>query len=234
MRKEYTINELAGVLGCSRTAIVKKIKPDGDNPGIERYKNRYEVVMSNGVKAILLDDSELEHEKACSRGVKNVSNNGYNNAESDDVIDIEPEKEIFSAETVLSFTERYIKDFKTFQETTYNEMRNLAKERDEAKSQIYLLTDSEKRKEDALMQSLSENVVLKKRNTMLTVALGVAVIVLACFITFCVTYVTSRSTVTEPVNTVDVTPGMNPDIKKEPSLQPVVVQPKKAAKKARH
>lgn len=162
MRKEYSINDLAQILGCSRTAIVKKIKPDGDNPGVERYKNRYDVVISNGIKAILLDEQELEAEKACSRGFKTVTNNGVNSVESNDIIDIEPEKEKISASEVLNFTERYIKDFKTFQETTYNEMRNLAKERDEAKSQIYLLTDSEKRKEDALIQTLSENVTLKK------------------------------------------------------------------------
>ena len=44
MRKAYVIRELQEILGVSRTAIVKKIKSDDDNPVIRRYKNRYEVV----------------------------------------------------------------------------------------------------------------------------------------------------------------------------------------------
>lgn len=204
MRKEYTINELAQILGCSRTAIVKKIKVDSVNPSIERYKNRYDVVMSNGIKAILLDDYEIEQEKACSRGAKTVINNGYKSAEDEDIIDIEPEKNKISASEVLNFTERYISEFKTFQETTYNEIKNLTRERDEAKNQIYLLTDSEKRKEDALVQTLSENTTLKKRNTMLSVALGVALTVLICFITFYITYTTLHNTITQPVDTPEI------------------------------
>lgn len=204
MRKEYTINELAQILGCSRTAIVKKIKVDSVNPSIERYKNRYDVVISNGIKAILLDDYEIEQEKACSRGAKTVINNGYKSAEDEDIIDIEPEKNKISASEVLNFTERYISEFKTFQETTYNEIKNLTRERDEAKNQIYLLTDSEKRKEDALVQTLSENTTLKKRNTMLSVALGVALTVLICFITFYITYTTLHNTITQPVDTPEI------------------------------
>ncbi len=228
MRKEYSINELAQILGCSRTAIVKKIKSDSDNPGVERYKNRYDVVISNGIKAILLDEQELEAEKACSRGFKTVANNGVNQAVNNDIIDIEPENENISISEVLNFTERYIKDFKTFQETTYNEMRNLAKERDEAKSQVYLLTDSEKRKEDALMQTLSENVTLKKRNTMLTVAVCVITLVLVGFITFYITFLTLHKTVEEPVKTFEETVIQ----KKEPAQQEII-QPAAQARKKR-
>lgn len=68
MRKEYTINELTEIFGCSRTAIVKKIKPDENNPVIKRYKGVYDVVTSNGSIAILFDDEDLEHEKSLSRG----------------------------------------------------------------------------------------------------------------------------------------------------------------------
>lgn len=203
MRKEYTINELAHILGCSRTAIVKKIKVDGVNPSIERYKNRYDVVISNGIKAILLDDYEIEQEKACSRGAKTVVNNGYKSVEDEEIIELEAEKNNITASEVLNFTERYISEFKTFQETTYNEIRNITRERDEAKNQIYLLTDSEKRKEDALIQTQAENTTLKKRNTMLTVALSIVISVLICFVTFYITYTTLHNTVAQPVETVE-------------------------------
>lgn len=222
MRKEYTINELAHILGCSRTAIVKKIKVDSVNPSIERYKNRYDVVISNGIKAILLDDYEIEQEKACSRGAKTVVNNGYKSVEDEDVIDVEPEKNNISASEVLNFTERYISEFKTFQENTYNEIKNLTRERDEAKNQIYLLTDSEKRKEDALVQTLSENTTLKKRNTMLSVALGVVVTVLVGFVTFYITYITLHNTLAQPHDTTEV--------KKDLPQQEMVKEPQKNVK----
>ena len=122
MRKEYSINELAQILGCSRTAIVKKIKPDGDNPGVERYKNRYDVVISNGIKAILLDENELEQEKACSRGFKTVTNNGVNQVESEAVNDVEPEKEKNVSSELYNFTERYIDNLKTLHQHMYNEV----------------------------------------------------------------------------------------------------------------
>lgn len=230
MRKEYTIRELTEILGCSRTAIVKKIKEDSVNPSIKRYKNRYDVVMSNGQMAILLDDEDLEEEKRLSRGSSNVMNNSSNTVQTDDFIDIEPEKEQNSTSDVISFTERYINEFKTFQETTYNEMRNLASERDTYKNQILLLEDSEKRKESALMETIAENVTLKKHRTMLTVALGIITLVLASFVTFYVTYMTLHNTIAEPEQNVieNVAPAI--EQKKEPAPQ---AEPKKSVKPAK-
>lgn len=198
MRKEYTIKELTLILGCSRTAIVKKIKEDSANPSIKRYKNRYDVVMSNGQMAILLDDEDLEQEKMLSRGASNVINNGDNIGETDDFVDIEPEKEKNTTNDIILFTERYINEFKTFQETTYNEMRNLASERDTYKNQILLLEDSEKRKDEAYHKITAENVTLRKHRTMLTVLLSVITLVLVGFVTFYVTYMMLRETAMTP------------------------------------
>ena len=183
MKKEYTINQLASILGCSRTAIVKKIKPDENNPVIKRYRGRYEVVSTAEGMAILLDDIELEHEKRMSKGVNNVSNNtGYAGKDSD-IIDIEPEKEPQPSNVYMEFTNRYIEQFTTLQKEMYNEL----KERD---NQILLLTTSEKTKEQEYLRTQAENKTLKSRNTILTVILGVMLTVLICFITFGITYMT--------------------------------------------
>lgn len=215
MRKEYTIRELTEILGCSRTAIVKKIKEDSVSPSVKRYKNRYDVVMSNGQMAILLDDEDLEQEKMLSRGSSNVINNGSNTVQTDDFIDIEPEKEQNTSNELYNFTERYIEKFETFQKETYNELRNVLKERDDYAKQVYLLEDSEKRKESALMETLAENVTLKKHKTMLTVALGVVLLVLVSFITFYVTYMTLHETAMTPEEL---------EIKKNQPVQQEIVQ----------
>ena len=144
MRKEYLINDLAAILGCSRTAIAKKIAEDKET-GIERYKNRYDVVIYKGQLAILLDDEDLENEKSMSRGFKNVARNHSNTATNDEVIDIEPIQQENNAETVLNLTERYIKELKTFQETTYNELKNLSETKNNLEKQVLLLEDSQRR-----------------------------------------------------------------------------------------
>lgn len=187
MRKEYLINDLATILGCSRTAIAKKIVEDKET-GKKRYKNRYDVVMYKGQLAILLDDEDLENEKSMSRGFKNVARNHNNTAKNEDVIDIEPIQQENNAETVLNFTERYIKELKTFQETTYNELKNLSETKNNLEKQVLLLEDSQKRGLEEFQKTRAENVTLKHRNTMLTVALGVVITLLMCFITFYITF----------------------------------------------
>lgn len=193
MRKEYLINDLAEILGCSRTAIVKKIVEDKET-GIRRYRNRYDVVMYKGQQAILLDDEDLENEKSMSRGYKNVTRNVNNHATNDDVIDVEPIKQEINAETVLNFTERYINELKTFQETTYNEFKTLSETKNNLEKQVLLLEDSQKRSDEEYLKTKSENVTLKRRNTILTVVLGVVITLLMCFITFYITYRTSQDT----------------------------------------
>ena len=201
MRKEYLINDLAAILGCSRTPIAKKIAEDKET-GIKRYKNRYDVVMYKGQLAILLDDEDLENEKNMSRGFKNVARNHSNTVTNDDVIDVEPIQQENNAETVLSFTERYIKELKTFQETTYNELRNLSETKNNLEKQVLLLEDSQKRGIEEFQKTRAENVTLKRRNMMLTVALGVVITLLMCFITFYITFVSLHNTNCNVVETV--------------------------------
>lgn len=201
MRKEYLINDLAAILGCSRTAIAKKIAEDKET-GIKRYKNRYDVVMYKGQLAILLDDEDLENEKSMSRGFKNVARNHSNTVTNDDVIDVEPIQQENNAETVLNFTERYIKELKTFQETTYNELRNLSETKNNLEKQVLLLEDSQKRGIEEFQKTHAENVTLKRRNTILTVVLGVVITLLMCFITFYTTFVSLHNTNNNVVETV--------------------------------
>lgn len=200
MRKEYTIKELQSIFGCSRTAIVKKIKSNGDNTDARRYKDRYEVGVKDGQMVILFEDWELEEEKRLSRGMGSVSNNGDNTPNNQDIIDVEPNATEMKQGELYNFTERYIDRFTTLQETMYNELR----ERDK---QILLLTTSEKNKQDEYLKTVAENKTLKLRNTMLKVALGVVITVLICVMTYCVTVVNVSNNVTSS--------GILEDIKKE-------------------
>lgn len=183
MRKAYTIKELQFIFGCSRTAIVKKIKPIGDNTDSRRYKDRYEVSVKDGQMVILFEDWELEEEKRLSKGMGSVSNNGDNTPSNEDIIDIEPNVTESKQNELYNFTERYIDKYTTFQETMYNELR----ERDK---QILLLTTSEKSKQEEYLKTIAENKTLKSLNTILKVVLGVVITVLVCVITYCVTVVT--------------------------------------------
>lgn len=183
MKKEYTIKELQSIFGCSRTAIVKKIKPTGDNTDSKRYKERYEVGVKDGQMVILFEDWELEEEKRLSKGMGSVSGNGDNTAINEDIIDIEPNVTESKQSELYNFTERYIERYTTLQETMYNELR----ERDK---QILLLTTSEKTKQDEYFKTQAELTTLKKRNTVLKVILGVVITVLICVITYCVTVLT--------------------------------------------
>lgn len=206
MKKEYTIKELQSILGCSRTAIVKKIKTDEHNTAIKRYKDRYEVTQKDGQIAIIFDDAELEQEKRLSKGFNTVSSNGYNTTQNEDIIDIEPEIKPNKQDELLNFTERYIERFTTLQETMYNEL----KERDK---QILLLTTSENTKEQEYLKTVAENKTLKQRNTIITVTAGVIITVLICVITYCITVIKLSKTPAIPV-----------EEPKQEQVQPVPVQ----------
>jgi hypothetical protein len=212
MRKEYTIKELQTIFGCSRTAIVKKIKTAGDNTDIRRYKDRYEVGVKDGQMVILFEDWELEEEKRLSKGMGLVSNNGNNTPSNEDIIDVEPNVTEIKQDTLYNFTERYIDKFTTLQETMYNELR----ERDK---QILLLTTSEKSKQDEYLKTVAENKTLKLRNTTLKVILGVVVTVLVCVITYCIT-------VTTTVQNVPSNDTSNVTTSEQVTVQPEA-QPKK-------
>lgn len=182
MQKKYTVKELASILGCSVTAVNKKIKADENNPDIKRYRNRYETVVENNVTYILLDDEALEDEKNKSKGFKNgfgnVLNTGLNEPETPDVIDVMPEVKQEKSDKILEFTERYIERFSTLQETFYNEMR-------EKDKQIYLLTTSETQKQEKYFETEAQNKQLKAQNNVLKIVLAV---VITLFLTFIITF----------------------------------------------
>ena len=104
MKKAYVIRELQEILGVSRTAIVKKIKPDDVNPVIKRYKNRFEVVDKDGQMAIMFEDWELEEEKRLSKGMASVTSNGDNTPQNEDIIDIEPNVTNLQQNSYIEFT----------------------------------------------------------------------------------------------------------------------------------
>ena len=212
MKKEYTIKELQEILGCSRTAIIKKIKTTGDDTDQKRYKGRYEVTQKDGQIAIVFDDWELEEEKRLSKGMGSVSYNSNNTTQNEDIIDIEPNVTEPKQNDLYNFTERYIERFTTLQETMYNELR----ERDK---QILLLTTSENSKQEEYLKTNAENKMLKKRNTVLTVLVGVLITVLICVITYSITVTTLSHD------------GSDQSIEKEPAPQEIVKNSVKPARK---
>ncbi len=205
MERLYSYDELANVLGCTRTAIAKKVKPDEHNPSIERYKNRYKVVLNEGKKCILIDDEGLEEEKAKSRGFKNVSQNSIETPETQTIIDARPVQPLQNGETVSDVTERYMEKFLTLQQHLYNQIQDRDK-------QILLLTVDEEKKKDAYLQTQAENNQLKEQYNVIQQKYNIAMNVIKGFITFiliCVTcYITFRITVnnvSQPVNNVQET-----------------------------
>lgn len=208
MKKAYIIRELQEILGVSRTAIVKKIKVDENNPVMRRYKNRFEVVDKDGQMAIMFEDWELEEEKRLSKGMASVTNNGDNTPQNEDIIDIEPNVTKMQQNDYTEFTERYINRFTTLQETMYNELR----ERDK---QILLLTTSENRKQEEYLKAVAENKTLKLRNTIYKVLIGVLATVLICVVTYGITFITLNNTSQEE------------EIQKNPVQQEISVKPDK-------
>ena len=203
MKKKYSIKELSTILGCSVTAVSKKLKVDPENPVIKRYKNVHETVIEGGITYILLSDSELEHEKACSRGFNNVINNGYTTPQNEDIIDVEPNITERTEERLINFTERYMQQFTTLQKTYYEDMR-------EKDKQIFLLTTSENQKEkeylqaQAMNKSLTEqNANLINRNNVLKLVLTTVITLLLTFITL---YIVALNTKTEKVEVKEVQP----------------------------
>ena len=215
MKKKYSIKELSTILGCSVTAVSKKLKIDPDNPVIKRYKNVHETVVEGGITYILLSDSELEHEKACSRGFNNVVNNGYTAPQNEDIIDVEPVATEKTEERLINFTERYMQQFTTLQKTYYEEMR-------EKDKQIYLLTTSENQKEKEYLQAQALNKTLTEQNTSLTNRNNVLKLVLTTVVTLLLTFITlyiiALNNKPEPVvvEVVKPTPTVQKNVNKTP------------------
>lgn len=195
----YTITEFADILGCSRTAIVKKIYDNGDETGNKRYKRRYDIVMKDGKQAISISDEDLEQEKRMSQGANNVSNNSDNIDQIDDFIDVEPIHQQNTINELYNFTERYINEFREYQERTNNVIINLEKEKVSFQNQIFLLEDN-KLKENAEIKKIEcENVTLKRNNRFLTYIVGLLITVLVVIATVAITVSTVNSNVNNNV-----------------------------------
>ena len=187
MKRKYSVKDLASILGCSITAVNKKIKSDSDNPAIRRYRNVFDTVIEEGVTYILLTDEELDQEKTRSKGFSNLLNRGYTTPQNEEVIDVEPyEEQEKKEDKLMNFAERYINDFTTLQKTYYEEMR-------EKDKQIFLLTTSENQKQNEYLKTEALNKTLTKRNNVLTIALTVAITLLLTFIALYVTVVNQKT-----------------------------------------
>lgn len=225
MKRKYSVKELASILGCSVTAVNKKIKADENNPLLKRYRNVYETVLENGITYILLDDEELEEEKNRSKGFSNVLNKGYNTPQSDDVIDVEPYQEEKKKDTLLEFTERYINNFTTLQKTFYEEMR-------EKDKQIYLLTTSENQKQAEYLETKALNKTLEKRNNVLKVALTVVITLLVTLaVVFTMFYVNVSQAEKKNADIVEVQPVQETIEQPVVNVQKPVAPVKKTYKK---
>lgn len=183
-KKSYSVKELATILGCSITAVQKKITQDENNPDLRRYKKRFEVVAKDGKTVILLSDSELEEEKRLSKGFNNV--NTTNNETSENVIDIEPEPQKQANQEViidkiLDFTNVHIQRYETLQKTYYNELQQKDK-------QILLLTTSENTKQAEYLEAQAKTKELEKRNRLLTLYLTFVSTLLTLIITLFIIY----------------------------------------------
>ena len=180
-RKSYSVKELASILGCSVTAVQKKITQDENNPEIRRYKKRFDVVIKDGKTVILLSDSDIEEEKRLSRGFNNV--NITDNTTSENVIDIEtePQKQANQEviiDKILNFTNSYIERFDTLQKTYYNDLMQRDK-------QILLLTTSENNRQSEYLEAQAKAKELEKKNKRLLTYL---LVVTTLFITLLVVY----------------------------------------------
>ena len=217
MIKKYSVKELATILGCSLTAVNKKIKQDDNNPDIKRYRNRYETVVENNVTYILLDDEALEDEKRKSKGFKtgfsNVSSNVLNEYETSEYIDVEPTQPTNKNDKIFEFTERYIERYTTLQKTFYDEMR-------EKDKQIYLLTTSENQKQAEYFETQALNKQLKKQNNVLKIVLTV---VITLFVTLIITFIALNIPKNKDAESAEVSKVENV----QETLKQPVTQPKK-------
>lgn len=252
MRKAYVIKELETIFGCSRTAITKKITDHPDKPGVERYKNRFEVVSIDGKKAIMFSDEELEYEKRLSKGAKNVSPKGYGINESENIIDIEPNQYRRIPQeggNVTELNKEVLQTFsdtiqKTLEETIGKELEDVRKERDNYKNQLLLLEDKRKENDDTIksLKNENQNLInvkkdleiekknLKKINKKLRIILEVVATVLVCFITFYITTMNIYNTISTPEDNVIENVAPEIEQKKEPAPQ---AEPKKSVKPAK-
>lgn len=189
-RKHYTIQQLSDILGVSVAAIRKKIKADPNDENIRRYKKRYPVVIGTlddrSVMQICLSDIELEEEKRLS-GINKIkhsaettlsetySSNVVETVElsNDDVIDAEYVKTPESpTNLILTLTERYNNELKTYIERTIAAEKQQALLEDKEKREgLYLQEIKDAKKETAEAKELTANVIKYGSITLVTMLL---------------------------------------------------------------
>ena len=224
MKKKYSVKELASILGCSVTAVGKKIKPDPDNPVIKRYRNVFETVVENGVTYILLSDEDIEDEKSRSKGFNNIANKGYNTPQNEDIIEEEAEKTENIEQRLFEFTERYINGLTTMQETFYEKMQ-------EKDRQIFLLTTSENQKENEYLATKALNTTLTTQNNVLMQRNNVLKLILAVIATLLITLTITFITIYFNVSNVKKETPAPVEVQEVTNVQTTVQQPVKPTKK---
>lgn len=201
-KKQYSIKELSTILGCSVTAVAKKIITDENNPSIKRYRNRYEVVLEDGQMFISLDEQELEEEKRKSKGFKNVVSNvseSSNNVENEEIIDAEVIKEDGKLETLFDVTERYNSRFEELHKYFFERLLDSDK-------RFYMLEAKDTVKQHDLMQVQKERAFFELNNKKLkrwvyilaTLLIVVSTMLITLFITFNLTHINVQTTVENP------------------------------------
>ena len=178
-KKMYSVKELSSILGCSVTAVNKKIISDPDNPNIKRYRNRYDVVIDEGKTVILLSDEDIEREKRLSKGFKNVTSNV--NETPENVVDVE-----YSAESqvnkedvtdkLIKFSSEFFQRYETLQTRYINLLTD-------TNNQIKLLTDSESKTQKEYFEMSSRCKELEERNKNLKRYLIIATVIFLVIIT---------------------------------------------------
>lgn len=166
MKNKYTIKELSLILGCSVTAVSKKIKADAENPDVKLYRNEFETIVENNVTYILLSDEDLELEKSRSKG---FNKNG--NIETNITVEQTPTFD----ERLLNFTEQYIRNFEELQHKHFEELQ-------EKDRQLFLLTTNEKVKEEEYLETKALNKTLLQRYEYMKIALSSISTLLLVFI----------------------------------------------------
>lgn len=225
-KKNYTIQQLADILGVSVAAIRKKIKPDENNPDIKRYKKRYQVVFGTyedrEVMQISLTDIELEEEKRLS-GINKIKHSSENNvirtcesnvtetveSSNNEVIDIPYTKsDKDNTELIINLTERYNNELKTYAERII-----------EAESKQLLLEDKANREGFYLQEIKDAKNVTKNVVKYFSITLAVMLLLLVATTGFLI-YKLMNPTIIEKQVVIE-----------KPVIQQVPVSSKKAGRK---
>ena len=167
MKNKYTIKELSLILGCSVTAVSKKIKPSEDNPDVKLYRNEFETVVENNITYILLSDEDLELEKSRSKGFAKNS--------AVDYVQTTVEQTTTFDERLLNFTEQYIKNLEDLQHKHFEELQ-------EKNRQLFLLTSNETQREKEYLETTALNKTLLQRYDYMKIALASVSTLLLVFI----------------------------------------------------